>query len=66
MAFSDRRVILRAVVAATMISAVGLGGRGRKGALEPPPKADVTTGDQNGSAKDDSKPNNSFPLDFLL
>ena len=66
MAFSDRRVILRAVLAATLISAVGLAGCGRKGPLEPPPKADVTTGDQQDTGKNDNKPNRSFPLDFLL
>ncbi len=65
MASSDRRVILRAVLAATLISAVGLSACGRKGPLEPPPKADVTTDDQ-GSPQDAGKPNRSFPLDFLL
>jgi predicted small lipoprotein YifL len=65
-AFSDRRVILRAVMAATLISAVGLSACGRKGALEPPPKADVTSGEDQGSGKDDTRPNTSFPLDFLL
>ncbi len=64
-AFSDRRVILRAVLAATLISAVGLSACGRKGALEPPPKADVTSGQVDGDNNDD-KPNRSFPLDFLL
>lgn len=66
MAFSDRRVILRAVLAATLISAVGLSACGRKGALEPPPKADVTSGEDQGSGKNDTRPANSFPLDFLL
>ncbi len=66
MAFSDRRVILRAVLAATLLSAIGLAGCGRKGPLEPPPKADVTTGDQQSSGKDDNRPDRSFPLDFLL
>lgn len=71
-AFSDRRVILRAVLAATLISAVGLSACGRKGALEPPPKADVTSGttdgggDAGGSGKNDNRPNHGFPLDFLL
>lgn len=66
MAFSDRRVILRAVLAATLVSAVGLAGCGRKGPLEPPPKADVTSGDEGGSGNNNNKPNRSFPLDFLL
>lgn len=67
MAFSDRRVILRAVLAAALVSAVGLAGCGRKGPLEPPPKADVTTGDQTqDSGKHDDQPNRNFPLDFLL
>jgi len=70
-AFSDRRVILRAVLAATLISAVGLSACGRKGALEPPPRADVTSGttdggDADGSGKNDNKPDRGFPLDFLL
>jgi predicted small lipoprotein YifL len=44
---------------------VGLSACGRKGPLEPPPKADVTTTDQ-GAPEDSGKPNRSFPLDFLL
>lgn len=66
MAFSDRRIILRAVLAATLISAVGLSACGRKGALEPPPRADVTSGENGDSGKNDNRPSNSFPLDFLL
>ena len=62
----DRRVILRAVLAAALISAVGLSACGRKGPLEAPPKADVTSTDEESNPKDAGKPNRSFPLDFLL
>lgn len=65
MAPNDRRVILRAALAAVLISAVGLSACGRKGPLEPPPKADVTSQDPDNPAKS-GKPNRSFPLDFLL
>ena len=66
MAPNDRRAILRAALAAVLISAVGLSACGRKGPLEPPPKADVTTQDPNASPADAGKPNRGFPLDFLL
>jgi len=62
----DRRVIVRAAVAATLISAVGLSACGRKGPLEPPPKADVTTTDDSGNPNQDNKPDRNFPLDFLI
>lgn len=66
MAPNDRRVILRAALAAVLISAVGLSACGRKGPLEPPPKADVSSEDAGASPGDSRKPNRSFPLDFLL
>jgi predicted small lipoprotein YifL len=62
---NDRRVILRAALAAVLISAIGLSACGRKGPLEPPPKADVTT-DPDASPADAGKPDRGFPLDFLL
>lgn len=66
MAPNDRRVILRAALAAVLMSAVGLSACGRKGPLEPPPKADVTSQDPGDSPAKSGKPNRSFPLDFLL
>ncbi|HET7714818.1 MAG TPA: lipoprotein [Bauldia sp.] len=65
-ALNDRRVILRAVLAAVVISAVGLSACGRKGPLEPPPKADVTSDNPDDTPNQAAKPNRSFPLDFLL
>ncbi|MCB1501120.1 MAG: lipoprotein [Bauldia sp.] len=66
MAAFDRRVILRAALAATLMSAVGLSACGRKGPLEPPPKADVTSTDTTDNPNQDNKPDRNFPLDFLL
>ena len=66
MAPNDRRIILRAALAAVLISAVGLSACGRKGQLELPPKADVTSKDPNAHPADAGKPDRSFPLDFLL
>lgn len=66
MAPNDRRIILRAALAAVLISAVGLSACGRKGPLELPPKADVTTPDPNAHPADAGKPDRKFPLDFLL
>ena len=66
MALNDRRVILRVALAAVLISALGLSACGRKGPLEPPPKADVSSGDPNTQPASSDKPNRSFPLDFLL
>ena len=65
-ALNDRRVILRAALAAVLISAVGLSACGRKGPLEPPPKADVTTPQPGANPNTAAKPNHGFPLDFLL
>ncbi|MCP4386417.1 MAG: lipoprotein [Hyphomicrobiales bacterium] len=45
MALNNRRVLYRAVLAAVLISAVGLSACGRKGALEPPPSAAPSTVD---------------------
>ena len=66
MAPNDRRIILRAMLAAVLISAVGLSACGRKGPLELPPKADVTSQDPNAHPANAGKPDRSFPLDFLL
>jgi len=63
---NDRRVILRVAVAAMLMSAVGLSACGRKGPLEPPPKADVTTQEQGANPADAGKSDRNFPLDFLL
>lgn len=65
MAPNDRRVILRAALAAVLISTVGLSACGRKGPLEPPPSAAVNE-DPDGNPNDAGKPNRGFPLDFLL
>lgn len=61
----DRRIVFRAALAAVLISAIGLSACGRKGALQPPPKADVTSED-DPSDPNAGKPERSFPLDFLL
>ena len=68
MAVNDRRVILRAALAAALISAVGLSACGRKGPLEPPPKADVTseTPANPDNPAQGNRPDRGFPLDFLL
>ena len=66
MALNDRRVILRAALAAVLISAVGLSGCGRKGPLQPPPKADITSEEPGANPNQTAKPNHGFPLDFLL
>ncbi len=68
MALRDRRIILRAALAAVLISALGLSACGRKGALEPPPKANVT-GDQTDGSQPPAtsgKPTHRFFLDFLI
>jgi predicted small lipoprotein YifL len=61
----DRRIVFRAALAAVLMSAVGLSACGRKGALQPPPKADVT-GEEQPADPDAGKPDRKFPLDFLL
>ena len=66
MALNGRRVIFRGALAAVLISAVGLSACGRKGPLEPPPKADVTTPEPGENPNEANKPNKRFPLDFLL
>lgn len=66
MAPNDRRVIVRIALAAVLVSAVGLSGCGRKGPLEPPPKADVSTKDGNADPGNAGKSDRNFPLDFLL
>jgi predicted small lipoprotein YifL len=63
---NDRRVILRAALAAVLISAVGLSACGRKGPLEPPPSAAATDQDPDANPNDAGKPDRGFPLDFLL
>jgi len=56
-------------LAAVLIASVGLSACGRKGALQPPPKAAIT---EDQAATDGSQPpgndgpNRKFPLDFLL
>jgi predicted small lipoprotein YifL len=65
-ALNDRRVILRAALAAVLISAFGLSACGRKGPLEAPPKADVTAPEPGANPNSANKPNRGFPLDFLL
>ena len=41
-AISDRRMVMRAALAAILISTIGLSACGRKGPLEPPPSAKAT------------------------
>ena len=70
MALTDRRIVLRATLAAVLISATALSACGRKGALEPPPRAAaVTEGGAAAAAGQKTKPGNpdrSFALDFLI
>ena len=63
----DRRVIVRAALAAVLVSAVGLSACGRKGPLEPPPSAAATPADGSGeSPQDAGKSDAPFILDGLL
>jgi predicted small lipoprotein YifL len=66
LALCDRRIVLRAALAAVLISAIGLSACGRKGALQPPPKADATSEAPGSDPAESGKPNRKFPLDFLL
>jgi predicted small lipoprotein YifL len=69
-ALADRRIVVRAVLAVVLVSAVGLSACGRKGALEPPPGPAATVS-EDGAQTDakkgkQAKPNRPFALDFLL
>lgn len=66
MALNDRRVVYRALVAAALISAVGLSACGRRGALEPPPSARAAPSDANPADPDADKPDTPFILDKLI
>jgi predicted small lipoprotein YifL len=69
-ALTDRRIVLRATLAAVLISATALSACGRKGALEPPPGPAAVT--EDGAAADAAKkgkpgkPDRTFALDFLI
>ena len=66
MALSDRRMVFRAALVVVLLSAAGLSACGRKGALEPPPNAQVTQPQDGKANPKDQKPNRPFALDFLL
>lgn len=64
-ALNDRRIVVRAVLAAVLISAVGLSACGRKGPLQPPPSA-AATGEDGQKDKGNEKPDRPFILDPLI
>lgn len=66
MALNDRRIVVRAVLAAVLISAVGLSACGRKGPLQPPPSAATTGEDGKDDKGKNSKPDRPFILDPLI
>ncbi|HMN87483.1 MAG TPA: lipoprotein [Bauldia sp.] len=71
MALADRRIVVRAVLAVVLVSAVGLSACGRKGALEPPPGPSATVSEDGAQSEDakknkSNKPNRPFFLDPLL
>jgi predicted small lipoprotein YifL len=64
---NDRRIVLRAALAAVLVSALALSACGRKGPLERPPSAAaVEEGASPDEAKQAGKPDRPLPLDFLL
>ncbi|WP_421725625.1 LPS translocon maturation chaperone LptM [Bauldia sp.] len=65
MALIDRRMVYRATVAVVLVSAIGLSACGRKGALEPPPRAAVPS-DVDPGAPNDDEPDRPFILDKLI
>jgi len=65
-ALGDRRRVFRAALAVVLLSAVGLSACGRKGALEPPPSAQVAPPEDGKANPKDQKPDRPFALDFLI
>ena len=68
MALNDRRILMHAVVAGTLVAALALSACGRKGGLEPPPGAsasDLVVEDPVETEKA-KKPDRPFILDGLL
>ena len=70
MASDSRRILSRALIAGVVVAALGLTGCGRKGPLEPPPGASLTTAnpDDPDAAGDGgtTKPDKPFLLDPLI
>ncbi|CAN5245903.1 hypothetical protein BH10PSE9_BH10PSE9_21560 [soil metagenome] len=62
----DRRILSRALVAGLLVAAIGLAGCGRRGVLEPPPGAAVTTNGEKAPDPGPRKPDKPFILDWLL
>jgi predicted small lipoprotein YifL len=62
----DRRILSRALIAGLLVAAVGLSGCGRRGALEPPPGASVTSTGEKAPDTGAKKPDKPFFLDWLL
>jgi predicted small lipoprotein YifL len=62
----DRRFLSRALFAGLLVAAVGLAGCGRRGVLEPPPSAGVTTNGEKAPDTGPKKPDKPFFLDWLL
>ena len=68
---NDRRFAYKVLLAAALVSAVGLSACGRKGALQAPPDAAVAEPDASSDAsvaekKSGGKPDRPFMLDGLL
>lgn len=68
---NDRRFAYKVLLAAALVSAVGLSACGRKGALQAPPDAAVSEPDASSDAsvaekKSGGKPDRPFMLDGLL
>ncbi len=67
MALVDRRIASGALIAGTVVLAIGLAGCGRKAALDPPPSAAVTTpAGAKTAPPPPAKPDKPFFLDWLL
>jgi predicted small lipoprotein YifL len=69
-ALNDRRILMRALLAGTLVAAVALSACGRKGGLEPPPGASAYDADPSITdpveAEKAKKPDRPFILDGLL
>jgi predicted small lipoprotein YifL len=69
-ALNDRRILMRALVAGTLVAALALSACGRRGGLEPPPGATAYDADPAVTdpveAKKAEKPDRPFFLDWLL
>ena len=70
MALNDRRILMRALSAGTLVAARALSACGRRGPLEPPPGAAAYEADpaitDPVEAKKAQKPDRPFFLDWLL